>query len=324
VSGGDFDFDQVDFVTSDHHFGHARIGELAARPFSSVAEMDREMVERWNALVSPDDVVLHLGDLALGPISQSVALTSQLNGRRLLVPGNHDRVSPATQSNRAIERFRPLYEDAGWTVLPEILRGTRRGARLLASHYPYEGDTTGVERHSTHRPGDEGIPLLHGHTHSREFGPHGSHEFHVGVDAFGYAPIQFELIDAWLEDLRSEESEIATILRERRAAGPSIPLEDVAGTFGLSRSDGTRSRDDAQTAMDVVYSAGRGEISRVELVRILESWEFEPQYRTRGLADDWESRPNSFEAVEYAFIIDLIDEAEYQRIFERAGRTGKS
>lgn len=84
----------------------------------------------------PDDVVLHLGDLALGPIAESLPLTAQLYGRRFLVPGNHDRVSPATQSKRAIERFTPLYEDAGWTILPEVVFGTRAGSRILASHYP--------------------------------------------------------------------------------------------------------------------------------------------------------------------------------------------
>ena len=232
-----FDFDAVDFITSDHHFGHARISELASRPFLSVEEMNETMIERWNALVRPDDVVLHLGDLALGPIEQSVALAARLNGRRLLVPGNHDRVSPATQTKRAIERFRLMYEDAGWSVLPEILDGTRHGIRILASHYPYAGDTTGVERHSSHRPVDTGMPLLHGHTHDREVGPHGSHEFHVGVDAFGFAPVQFELIDAWLEDLRREEEEIATMVRERTAAGESTSLDEIARSLGVDLGD---------------------------------------------------------------------------------------
>jgi len=232
-----FDFDVVDFVTSDHHFGHLRISELAGRSFGSVDEMNAAMIDRWNAIVGADDVVLHLGDLALGPIEQSVALTARLNGRRLLVPGNHDRVSPATQTKRAIERFRPMYEDAGWSVLPEILYGTRHGIRILASHYPYAGDTTGVERHSSHRPVDTGIPLLHGHTHDREVGPHGSHEFHVGVDAFGFAPVQFELIDAWLEDLRREQEEIATIVRERTAAGESTSLDEIARSLGVDLGD---------------------------------------------------------------------------------------
>lgn len=200
--GANFDFDAVGFVTSDHHFGHARISELAGRPFTSVDEMNAIMIERWNALVGPDDVVLHLGDLALGPIETSVALTSKLNGRRLLVPGNHDRVSTATQSYRAIERFTPLYEDAGWTVLPEILDGSRRGVRLLASHYPYSGDSTSVDRLMKHRPAEAGLPLIHGHTHENDFGAHGDYEFHVGVDAFDFTPIPFEVIDAWLDGLR--------------------------------------------------------------------------------------------------------------------------
>ncbi|KTR95674.1 hypothetical protein NS220_05220 [Microbacterium testaceum] len=71
------------------------------------------------------------------------------------------------------------------------------------------------------------------------------------------------------------------------------------------------------TAMDVVRAAARGDISREELVRTLRSWTYEPQYKTTGLADDWETRPNSFDAVEYAFIADLIDEHDYELIFRR-------
>ena len=227
-----FDFDQVDFVTSDNHFSHARISELAGRPFATVEEMDAELVRRWNELIGPSDVVLHLGDLALGPIAESLPLTAQLHGRRFLIPGNHDRVSPATQSRRAIERFAPLYEEAGWEILPEVIAGTRGGQHVLASHHPYSGDTQDVDRHSTHRPVDRGLPLLHGHTHDRTGGPN-RHQFHVGVDAFGLAPIPMTLIDACLEDLRREEDEIAAIVRERSATGPSTPLPEVARGLGV-------------------------------------------------------------------------------------------
>lgn len=198
---GWFDFDAVDFVTSDHHFGHARINELAGRPFATVDEMNAALIEQWNSVVSHDAVVLHLGDVALGPINDSVALTGQLNGRRFLVPGNHDRVSSATQSRKAIERFAPIYEAAGWVILPEIVEGTRRGHRLVASHYPYRGDSQEMDRHSPHRPIDEGIPLLHGHTHSRDRGADGN-QFHVGVDAFEFRPVAMEVIDRWLDAVK--------------------------------------------------------------------------------------------------------------------------
>ncbi|WP_454129204.1 metallophosphoesterase [Microbacterium aurum] len=211
-----FDFDQVDFVTADTHFSHARISDLADRPFATVEEMDAELIRRWNDTVDRDDVVLHLGDVALGAIQESLALTVQLHGRRFLVPGNHDRVSTATQSRRAIERFRPLYEAAGWTILPEVIEGTRGGYRLLASHYPYHGDSQDVDRHTSHRPRlDDGIPLLHGHTHARDRGPDG-HQFHVGVDAHDYAPIPFAVIDAWIGSIPGIETRLQTAIREAR------------------------------------------------------------------------------------------------------------
>jgi len=211
-----FDFDQVDFVTADTHFSHTRISELASRPFTTVDEMNTELIRRWNETVGPTDVVLHLGDVALGPIEESIRLTAQLHGRRYLVPGNHDRVSPATQSRKAIERFAPLYEAAGWTILPEVIEGTRRGYRLLASHYPYKGDSQESDRHTTHRPRwDDGIPLLHGHTHARDHGPNG-HQFHVGVDAHDYAPIPFTVIDAWIRELPDVEPWLDVAIREAR------------------------------------------------------------------------------------------------------------
>lgn len=211
-----FDFDQVDFVTSDTHFSHARISELADRPFSTVEEMDAELIRRWNDVVTPESIVLHLGDLALGPIAESLPRTSRLHGRRLLVPGNHDRVSPATQSKRAIERFQPMYEAAGWEILPEVIEGTRHGYRLIASHYPYAGDSQEQDRHTSHRPRwDDGIPLIHGHTHARDHGPNG-HQFHVGVDAHDFSPVPFSVIDGWILSLPGIETRLQTAVREAR------------------------------------------------------------------------------------------------------------
>jgi calcineurin-like phosphoesterase family protein len=233
-----FDFDQVDFVTSDQHFSHARISELADRPFATVEEMNAELVRRWNEVVGPDDIVLHLGDLALGPIEESVGLTEHLNGRRFLVPGNHDRVSPATQSRRAIERFAPLYEAAGWSILPEVIEGTRRGYRILASHYPYSGDSHGTDRHTTHRPrGDEGVPLLHGHTHARDHGPHG-HEFHVGVDAHDFTPIRFTVIDEWIRSLPDIETRLQAATREARTVLADIVGGETPGSDALFYTQG--------------------------------------------------------------------------------------
>lgn len=196
-----FNFDDVDFVTSDHHFGHERIIELAERPFTSLDEMHRAIIESWNRVVSPNDVVLHLGDLALGHRDQSIGITAALNGRKLLVPGNHDTISSVyVGSEHSREITRHALELNGWEVLPEILDGTRHRRRLIASHYPYEGDSHGEDRHGDARPKDRGFPLLHGHTHDRTGGPHG-HMFHVGVDGNNFTPVPMTEIDRWIDSL---------------------------------------------------------------------------------------------------------------------------
>ena len=46
------------FFTSDSHFHHANIIKYCNRPFSSVEEMNQVMIERWNEVVKPDDVVV--------------------------------------------------------------------------------------------------------------------------------------------------------------------------------------------------------------------------------------------------------------------------
>lgn len=67
---------------SDTHFGHANILEYEkeARPFSSLEEMHEVMIERWNSVVQPKDILYHLGDFAFGRRGLSVA--SRLNGKK--------------------------------------------------------------------------------------------------------------------------------------------------------------------------------------------------------------------------------------------------
>jgi calcineurin-like phosphoesterase family protein len=83
------------FVISDTHFGHTNSWEkfkLAdgspLRPFTSTEEMDETMIERWNAKVKPGDTVYHLGDVVIN--KKYLNLVSRLNGRKILIRGNHD------------------------------------------------------------------------------------------------------------------------------------------------------------------------------------------------------------------------------------------
>lgn len=52
------------FFTSDLHFGHKNIIRFDNRPFFSVEEMDKTLIENWNRKVSADDTVYVLGDIS--------------------------------------------------------------------------------------------------------------------------------------------------------------------------------------------------------------------------------------------------------------------
>ena len=83
------------FLVSDTHFGHNGVchfmrsdGETKLRPWDTAAEMDEEMVKRWNERVKPTDKIYHLGDVVIN--RRALGIMSRLNGDKVLIRGNHD------------------------------------------------------------------------------------------------------------------------------------------------------------------------------------------------------------------------------------------
>ena len=83
------------FLVSDTHFGHAGVcrfteadGVTKIRPWTDPAEMDEEMIRRWNDRVRPSDKVYHLGDVVIN--RKSLSTLARLNGDKVLIRGNHD------------------------------------------------------------------------------------------------------------------------------------------------------------------------------------------------------------------------------------------
>ena len=50
------------FLISDTHFGHENIIKSCGRPFNSFTDMNNTIINDWNAVVEPDDIVYCLGD----------------------------------------------------------------------------------------------------------------------------------------------------------------------------------------------------------------------------------------------------------------------
>lgn len=183
------------FVTSDTHFRHNNILTLGdGRPFSSIEEHDETIINNWNSVVSDDDIVIHLGDAVMGPREQNLPVIDRLNGRIILVPGNHDTVSSVESASRR-ERFRPIYERHFDAIWPECVS---LGSVVLSHYPPAEIPDHGeVDRFSFMRPRtDEGHNVfVHGHshqTHTHTPLANGGVAVNVGVDANNWTPVSID------------------------------------------------------------------------------------------------------------------------------------
>ena len=77
------------YFIADTHFSEEAIMKYENRPFQSVSEMDYEIIQRWNCTVKNDDIVYFLGDF--GADKNESFLLKQLNGKKYIVKGNHDK-----------------------------------------------------------------------------------------------------------------------------------------------------------------------------------------------------------------------------------------
>lgn len=184
------------WYTADPHFGHTRISEFCDRPYASVEAMNTDLINRWNRVVQPDDQVYVLGDFALGRIADSLPLVSQLNGEKLLVPGNHDRCHPMHRQSQA---WRTRYLEAGFAaVTAHLILAEIAGHTVQVSHFPPVGDSRDADRYDDWRPVDvEGqARVIHGHVHNRW--RKNDRWINVGVDAWGGYPVPDHLLAALL------------------------------------------------------------------------------------------------------------------------------
>lgn len=77
------------FITSDTHFCHANIMKYTSRP----ENWEDIVIQNWNKIISNDDLVIHMGDFLFGGMDNVKKYLKKLNGRKILVRGNHDGYS---------------------------------------------------------------------------------------------------------------------------------------------------------------------------------------------------------------------------------------
>ena len=91
------------FLIGDTHFYHKNIIQYCNRPFSSVDEMNEEIIKRWNNTIKKQDRVFLLGDFALCGKDKIIEIGQRLNGRKSLILGNHDGAAIKTYFEAGFE-----------------------------------------------------------------------------------------------------------------------------------------------------------------------------------------------------------------------------
>ncbi len=179
------------FAISDHHFAHENIykyrdetGDLI-RPWANDArEADEMMIEAWNKVVQPKDIVYHIGDVAIS--RRGLPLLSRLNGRLRLAAGNHDIFK--------LKDYLPYFED---------IKGSYKINRLILQHYPIHPESiphwclANVHGHIHHHT------VMRDDAHGRRIAD--TRYFNLCVEAIGLAPLSIEEITSRIEVAQEAE-----------------------------------------------------------------------------------------------------------------------
>lgn len=162
------------YITSDLHFGHVNIKkfcpETRAR-FPDVQSMTEMMINEWNEIVTNKDTVYILGDVAFCNAEEASKIMRRLNGRKILVEGNHDVKLLKHQS------FRECFAE-----IHKYLEIKYNGTHVVMFHYPI------AEFNRMHH----GAVHLHGHLHGNISGMEKYRVRDMGMDATGKIVISME------------------------------------------------------------------------------------------------------------------------------------
>jgi len=146
------------FYTSDLHFFHKLM--VKERGFSSPEEMNEKIIANWNSVVSEEDEVYFLGDIALGPLEGTADCLKRLNGKIHWILGNHDHKKDVKKLS-ALFKFASIQSDLKIKI--PVCHIQKDSQEIIMYHYPI---AVWNKRHY-------GSFHLHGHSHGAYFIEHG-------------------------------------------------------------------------------------------------------------------------------------------------------
>lgn len=160
------------YFIADLHIEDANILTYEHRPFKSLQDMRKTIVDNWNKTVTDDDEVYLLGDIG------DISVLSELKGHIIIVCGNHDNADE-------IEKAFPDIEINRHTIMIDNMWLSHKPIGYMPPEIPYIN--------------------IHGHLHRFDYGfpgrkwKDGNRYFNVSVEKINYTPISFDRIVELIE-----------------------------------------------------------------------------------------------------------------------------
>lgn len=177
------------YFIADTHFKHENILRFSKRPFGTIEEHDQTLIDNWNTTVSETDEVYILGDLTLSHKgSDANQLLSQLNGKKYLIKGNHEKYLED-----------PEFDQSQYEWIKDYYTFDYSGVKFVLFHYPIlEWD--GFFKKSVQ---------LYGHVHNTRLNYFKEtldpRAINVGVDLIDFTPISISNIMKYFNSINTNK-----------------------------------------------------------------------------------------------------------------------
>jgi len=162
------------YFASDYHWGHNNVLKYDNRPFETIEDHDKYIVECHNKIVRPNDHLWFLGDLSLGDLKEAELMLRDMNGIKHFIKGNHDHEDTIRLYHRC-----GIYHGEQLTIVID-------GQKIILNHcrmYAWPNSPHGSWN-------------IHGHSHGTLDKVPWGKSIDVGINIRDYYPLSFGTISS--------------------------------------------------------------------------------------------------------------------------------
>ena len=124
------------YVVADLHFNDKQIIDFERKQFATIDEHNEYIIQKFNEVVTNDDLTYFLGDLGFGNWKEIRKLVKRLNGRKVLIFGNHDIFSDDAAKEMGFEQIyhHPIYVSSGVILSHEPVLEAYKNSYVINVH----------------------------------------------------------------------------------------------------------------------------------------------------------------------------------------------